>query len=154
MINLRQAKPIDRDFFLTTYNQEDSRNQMELDIVVPEDWYLLLISNPKSLWFIIEEDKTPLGLFNSFEKEDKLYFGIIVSKDKRRQGTARKALKKYLEFMDKEEMDSYLECFDSNFAKKLYLELGYKQMKEYKIIRGRKYIKMKRTFVNKKQTLD
>lgn len=147
-IKLKQLKNTDEEFFLKTYNQEDSRKQMELDIIIPEDWFLPLISNSKSLWFIIEEDKTPVGLFNSFEKEGKLYFGIIVSKDKRRQGIARKTLKKYLEFIDKEKVDSYLECFNENPAKALYKELGYKQMREYRTIRDRKYIKMKRRFVN------
>lgn len=150
MIELRQAIPEDKKFFLEIYNQEDSLDQMESKILIKEEWYPLLISNPNSLWFVIEEDKISLGLLNSYVKGDKIYFGIIVSKDKRRQGIARKALNKYLEFMDSQKMDSYLDCFSNNPAKKLYKELGYKQTGIYKKVRKRKFIQMKRTFVYKK----
>ena len=146
MIRLKQLQITDQKFFLKTYNQEDVRNQMELDIEIPEDWYEPLISNPTSLWFIIYHNKIPSGLFNSFQREGNLYFGIIISKKQRRQGIARKTLKKYIEFLNKEKVDSFLECFNDNPAKALYKELGYKQMKEYKMIRGRKWIMMKRKF--------
>lgn len=144
MIDLKPIQESDKDFFLETYNDDETLNNMESLIKVKPEWFPHIMNSPNSLWMTIQKDKSNVGLFNSFIKKDNIHFGIIVQKENRRQGVARKAIKKYLEFMDRDKVTSFLECFSDNPAINLYKELGYKQMREYRTIRNRKFIKMKR----------
>jgi RimJ/RimL family protein N-acetyltransferase len=142
MIKLRPANKKDKKFFLNCYNQKDSRNQMESDHVLHHLWYKDIISRPTSLWFIIEKDKKKVGLFNTFWRGEDYQWGVIIAKKHRRKGYAREAIKKILTITDNKKQDTFIQCFNDNPAKKLYEELGYKEVAGAIQIRDRKFIRM------------
>jgi len=145
-IKLKPITEEDKEYFLETYNNDEVLENMEHTIHIKPEWYHLIMNNPTSIWMVIMDGESKIGLFNSFFKQDKPFFGIIIQKDKRRQGAAREAIRLYHEFIDHESIDCYLQCFDDNPAKSLYEEMGYKRDREYKTIRNRKFVTMIRRY--------
>jgi len=73
-------------------------------------------------------------------------FGIIIKKEHRRNGYCTETIKQFLKTTDKKQIDTYLEVFSDNPIKNLYKRLGFKETGEFKIIRNRKFIEMKRNY--------
>ena len=146
-ITLRHLEPTDQAFFYKTYNDKTSRDNMEDDRVILKKWFPYIGGKKTSQWYVIEHDNMHVGLFNSFIKDDKLFWGIIIAKKERRKGYARLAIKEYLKIIDKKKVETHIECFEDNPAINLYKELGYKETDEFRMIRKRKFLRMLRTLV-------
>jgi hypothetical protein len=133
-MNLRQLSITDLPFLLEVRNDETTRVNLENDSVFTlaqcEEWFL--VRKPK--WYIIEVNNVRVGYIRTNEDE----VGIDVHPMYRRMGYAREAYKLYL----KDKKYASLWVFYDNFAKNLYIELGFVDNGNSKIIRGREYIQM------------
>ena len=148
---LKIIAPEDKKFFLKCYNDRSSLDNMENDHVLLKKHYQYVGGRLESMWFIILNNKgEKVGLFNSFIKDKKYFWGIIIHKDHRRKGYARDVIKNYLEITDRKNTDTYIKCFEDNPAKELYKQLGYVETDEYIMVRDRKFITMSR-IVNKEK---
>ena len=133
-----KLKPITEDnlrFLLLVRNEESTRTQLKNDsaftIEECEDWF----EKMKPKWLMIyTEDDVEVGYLRIHEN----LIGCDIHPNFRRRGYARAAYTKYLEDVDYAELD----VFENNFAKNLYLELGFKETGEVQDIRGRKYLRM------------
>jgi hypothetical protein len=134
MINLRLLSKEDLPFLLEIRNDYSTRINLENDSVFTleqcERWFETL----NSPWYIITKDEMPVGYIRTDGKE----IGCDIHPNHRRNGYAREAYNLILRDMD----TASLWVFDDNFAKSLYLELGFNETGEQKIVRGRNYIKM------------
>ena len=144
---LRNLEPTDSKFFYKVYNDPTSRDNMEDNRVILKKWFPYIGGKTTSKWYVIEHEGKKVGLFNSFIKDKNLFWGIIISKKERRKGYARAAIKEYLKLVDGKEISTLIDVFEDNPAKKLYEELGYQETGEFKIIRGKEFLRMKRPFV-------
>jgi ribosomal protein S18 acetylase RimI-like enzyme len=133
-MNLRQLSITDLPFLLEVRNDETTRVNLENDSVFTlaqsEEWFLF--SNPK--WYIIEVDNKRVG----YIRTDGDVVGVDIHPIYRRMGYAREAYKIYL----KDKNYASLWVFSNNFAKTLYIELGFVENGKTKTIRGREYIEM------------
>jgi len=131
---IRKLTKLDLPFLLEIRNHESTRVNLENDSVFDleqcEQWF----KNLKSPWYIIEVDNIPVGYIRT---EDD-YVGIDIHINHRRKGYAKKAFKKYL----KNKQHAKLWVFNDNFAKELYLELGFIENGNFKTIRDRQYVEM------------
>ena len=134
MVILKPLLFTDLPFLLEVRNHDSTRINLENDSIFNleqcEKWF----TNLKPSWYTINVDNTPVGYFRTEEN----CIGADIHIDYRRKGYAYQAYKEYL----KDKTYANLWVFEDNFAKQLYLKLGFKETSEVKIIRDRLYIKM------------
>jgi hypothetical protein len=122
------------EFLLEVRNHESTRQFLEnntiFDIEQCKNWFLTL----NSPWYIIIIDNQPVGYIRTNGDE----IGCDIHPNHRKKGYAKMAYLKLMENMS----NATLWVFDDNFAKELYLKIGFKKNGEQKIIRNKKYIKM------------
>jgi len=134
MVTLRPLLITDLSFLLEVRNHESTRVNLENDSTFTlnecEKWFGSL----KSPWYIIEINSHKVGYFRTNGDE----VGCDIHPDYRRKGYAKIAYEIYL----KDKKYASLWVFDDNFAKQLYLNLGFKPTRDTKFIRERLYIEM------------
>ena len=134
MVTLRPLLITDLPFLLEVRNHESTRINLENDSTFNlnerEKWF----GNLKSPWYIIEINNYKVGYFRTNKDE----VGCDIHPDYRRKGYAKIAYEIYL----KDKKYASLWVFDDNFAKQLYLNLGFKATENNKFIRERLYIEM------------
>jgi len=134
MVKLRPLLITDLPFLLEVRNHESTRVNLENDSTFTlnecEKWFGSL----KSPWYVVEVNNHKVGYFrtNGFE------IGCDIHPNYRRKGYAKIVYEIYL----KDKKYASLWVFDDNFAKQLYLNLGFKTTKNTKFIRKRLYIEM------------
>lgn len=133
-VKLRPLTINDLSFLLETRNDDSTRFYLEDDSVFNlgecKEWFKTLTSP----WFIIEIDNIRVGYLRTKDNE----VGCDIHPNFRKKGYARMAYNEYLKDKDY----AVLKVFEDNFAKNLYLSLGFKKSGDEGVIRGRKYIKM------------
>jgi len=122
------------EFLLEVRNHDSTRQFLENDSIFNIEQCKEWFNNLKSPWYIILVDSNPVGYIRTNGNE----IGCDIHPNHRRKGYAKMAYQKIMENMD----NVTLWVFDDNFAKDLYISLGFKQLNEEKTIRNRKYIKM------------
>ena len=127
------------EFLLEVRNDESTRKFLENDSVFTIDQCRNWFSTLENPWYVIIVDNNPVGYVRTNGNE----IGCDIHPNHRRNGYAKMAYLKILENMN----IATLWVFDDNFAKDLYLKIGFLPTGDTKIIRGRKYIKM---VINKK----
>jgi hypothetical protein len=134
MVILRSLIDQDLSFLLEIRNNSSTRINLENDSIFTleecEQWF----KNLKSPWYVIKVDNNKVGYFRTNGDE----IGCDIHPNYRRKGYAKDAYKLYL----KDKKYASLWVFDDNFAKQLYLDLGFKATGDIKFIRERLYIKM------------
>lgn len=140
MLELIPLTESDLPFLLEVRNDESTRSMLENDQIFTIDECLDWFKNHNPKWFIIKINKTSVGYIRTNGDE----VGCDIHPNFRRKGYAKVAYELYLK--DKEYATLWV--FEDNFAKKLYSKLNFKDTKEIKFIRGRKYRKM--YYLNKK----
>lgn len=133
-LELRQLNHEDLEFLLEVRNHESTRNFLENDSVFTIDQCREWFQKLTSPWYIISVNGLNVGYIRTDDNE----VGCDIHPNHRRKGYAKQAYIKYLENRDL----ATLWVFDDNFAKNLYLELGFVENEEFKIVRDRKYIRM------------
>ena len=133
-VKLRPLTINDLSFLLETRNDDSTRFYLEDDSVFNleecKEWFKTLTSP----WFIIEINNIRVGYLRTKDNE----VGCDIHPNFRKKGYARMAYNEYLKDKDY----AALKVFEDNFAKSLYLSLGFKKSGDEGSIRGRKYIKM------------
>lgn len=133
-MKLRRLNNLDLSFLLEVRNDETTRINLENDSIFTleqcTDWFF----KTDPIWYIIEVDNESVG----YIRTDGDVVGVDIHPNHRRKGYARSAYTIYL----KDKKYASLWVFDDNFAKNLYLDLGFVQNGNVKTIRGRKYIEM------------
>lgn len=131
---IRELTKLDLPFLLEIRNDESTRVNLENDSVFSieqcEEWF----ENLQSPWFIIEVNGKSVG----YIRTDGDLVGIDIHMDYRRQGYAKQAFKEYL----KDKKYSKLWVFEDNFAKELYIKLGFTETGNVKSIRDKSYVEM------------
>lgn len=131
---IRELTESDLSFLLEVRNHESTRKNLENNSVFTleqcKKWFKTLTSP----WFIIEINNTPIG----YIRIDNDYIGVDIHMDFRRKGYAKQAFLEYL----KNKKYAKLWVFDDNFAKDLYIKLGFKETGALKYIREKLYIEM------------
>jgi hypothetical protein len=134
MVILKPLTKEDLPFLLEIRNDNSTRINLENDSLFTleecEKWF----GNLKSPWYIIEINKLNVGYIRTNGDE----IGCDIHPNYRRKGYAKIAYEIYL----KNKTYASLWVFEDNFAKQLYLKLGFKPTGDIKIIRERPYIKM------------
>lgn len=134
-VTLRPLTEEDLEFLLEVRNDETTRSMLEADQVFTLEECKLWFKYVVHKWYIIENDEGErVGYFRVFEDQ----VGCDIHPNYRRKGYARSAYTNYL----KDKTFTKLWVFNDNFAKQLYLSLGFKENGNFKIIRNRKYIEM------------
>ena len=137
-INLRSLTINDLSFLLETRNDDSTRFYLEDDSVFNleecKEWFKTLTSP----WFIIEINNIRVGYIRTKDNE----MGCDIHPNFRKKGYARMAYNEYLK--DKDYVT--LKVFEDNFAKSLYLSLGFRKSGDEGSIRGRKYIWRRRSY--------
>lgn len=122
------------EFLLEVRNHESTRQFLENDSIFTIEECRQWFSNLQSPWYIILVDGNPVGYVRTNRNE----IGCDIHPNHRRKGYAKLAYQKLMENMS----SATLWVFDDNFAKNLYVSLGFKENGEQKFIRERKYIRM------------
>lgn len=134
MVTLRPLTKEDLPFLLEVRNDYSTRKNLENNSIFTleqcENWFSNLISP----WYIIEVNKFSVGYLRTNGDE----VGCDIHPDFRRRGYAKMAYELYL----KDKTYASLWVFSDNFAKDLYLKLGFKETGERGYVRGRSYLKM------------
>ena len=134
MVILRPLSKEDLPFLLEVRNDYSTRNNLENNSIFTLDQCQNWFNNLKSPWYIIEVNRVSVGYFRTNGDE----VGCDVHPDFRRKGYAKMAYELYL----KDKTYASLWVFSDNFAKDLYLKLGFKEIDKREFIRNRNYIKM------------
>ena len=134
MVTLRPLSKEDLPFLLEVRNDYSTRNNLENNSIFTLDQCQNWFNNLKSPWYIIEVNKVSVGYLRTNGDE----VGCDIHPDFRRKGYAKMAYELYL----KDKTYASLWVFSDNFAKDLYLKLGFKEIDERRFIRNRNYIKM------------
>ena len=134
MVKLTLLTKDDLSFLLEIRNDPTTRVNLENDSTFTLDQCELWFGTLTSPWYIIKIKDTPVGYFRT----DGLTIGCDIHPKYRRKGYVKQAYLKYLE--DKEYADLWV--FEDNFAKNLYMDLGFKEVNETKHMRNRLYVKM------------
>lgn len=134
-IKLVKMTPEHLSFLLEVRNDPTTRSMLENDTTFTleecERWFSTL----DDTWYIIENTSGEwVGYFRT--KGDQV--GCDIHPKFRKQGYARKAYTEYL----KNKTYSTLWVFDDNFAKDLYISLGFRENGNFRMIRDRKYVEM------------
>jgi|TARA_R110001592_G_scaffold120003_1_gene323770 hypothetical protein len=124
----------DLPFLLEVRNDISTRSYLEDNNIFNLNGCKKWFKSLTSPWYIIEVNSNRVGYFRT--KGDEV--GCDIHPNFRRKGYARIAYKEYL----KNHNYAILKVFEDNFAKNLYLSLGFKIIGEGEVIRGRKYLKM------------
>ena len=132
---IRELNELDLSFLLEVRNHESTRENLENNSIFSIEQCTKWFKTLNSPWFIIEVDNIPVG----YIRIDNEYIGIDIHMDFRKKGYAKQAFKEYLK--DKEH--AALWVFNDNFAKELYLQLGFFETGNIKDIRDKSYIEMK-----------
>jgi RimJ/RimL family protein N-acetyltransferase len=131
---LRRLTQSDLPFLLEVRNDETTRVNLENDSVFTlkecNQWFF----DKRPEWYIIEIENKKIG----YIRTDKFEIGVDIHPMYRRMGYAREAYTLYL----KDRQYASLWVFSDNFAKKLYLELGFKETGNKTKIRDKDYIEM------------
>ena len=134
MISIRPLTETDIPLLLEVRNDYSTRNNLENNSIFTLEECLIWFKTLNHPWYVIVSDGISVGYIRTNGDE----IGCDIHPNHRRNGYAREAYKLILKEMDK----ASLWVFDDNFAKDLYLKIGFKTTNEVKIIRGRKYINM------------
>ena len=134
MVILRPILIIDLPFLLEVRNHESTRVNLENDSIFTLNECKKWFGSLKSPWYVVEVNNHKVGYFRTNTNE----VGCDIHPDYRRKGYAKIAYEIYL----KDKKYASLWVFDNNFAKQLYLNLGFKVTGNIKFIRKRLYIKM------------
>lgn len=134
MVTLIKLTENDLSFLLEVRNDPSTRINLENDSIFNLDQCKIWFQSLTSTWYIINKNSVPVGYFRT----DGNTIGCDIHPMYRRNGYAKQAYIEYLK--DKEYADLWV--FEDNFAKNLYLDLGFKEIDEKKYIRNRLYIKM------------
>lgn len=134
MVTLRPLLITDLPFLLEVRNHESTRVNLENDSTFTLNECKKWFGSLNSPWYIIEINNHKVGYFRTNEFE----IGCDIHPDYRRKGYAKIAYEIYL----KDKKYASLWVFDNNFAKQLYLNLGFKPTGNTKFIRERLYIQM------------
>jgi hypothetical protein len=134
MVTLRLLTKEDLPFLLEVRNDYSTRNNLENNSTFTLDECQNWFDNLESPWYIIEVNRVSVGYFRTNGDE----VGCDIHPDFRRRGYAKMAYKLYL----KDKTYASLWVFSDNFAKDLYLKLGFKEIDEHEFVRDRNYIKM------------
>ena len=134
MVELILLTKDDLSFLLEIRNDLTARVNLENDSVFTLDQCKLWFDTLISPWYIIKINDISVGYFRT----DGVTVGCDIHPKHRRNGYAKQAYLKYLE--DKQYAELWV--FEDNFAKNLYVDLGFKEVNETKYIRNRLYIKM------------
>lgn len=133
-MNLRTLTKSDLPFLLEIRNHESTRvnleNDSEFTLEECEKWFELKKPN----WLVIEVDGQSVG----YVRIDGEYVGVDVHMEHRRRGYANQA---FIEYLKNKEL-AKLWVFNDNFAKQLYLKLGFAESGNVQQIRGRSYVEM------------
>jgi RimJ/RimL family protein N-acetyltransferase len=149
MVVLQQISIEDYDYWIELNNDPENLHFMESDREFDNEDFRAILSSDLVKWYLIKELNDELeyynvGLFTVYVRNSELYLGIIIDKNYRRQGFARKAFMDYLKYMDEAGIATNLCYFTDNFAAKLYESLGYIHTGEKKVVRGREFIYARR----------
>jgi hypothetical protein len=131
---IRELNELDLPFLLEVRNHESTRENLENNSVFSIEQCTKWFKTLNSPWFIIEVDNTPVG----YIRIDNEYVGIDIHMNFRKKGYAKQAFLEYL----KDKKYAKLWVFDNNFAKNLYIKLGFVETKNFKYIREKLYIEM------------
>jgi len=131
---IRELNELDLPFLLEVRNHESTRENLENNSVFSIEQCTKWFKTLNSPWFIIEVDNTPVG----YIRIDNEYVGIAIHMNFRKKGYAKQAFLEYL----KDKKYAKLWVFDNNFAKNLYIKLGFVETKNFKYIREKLYIEM------------
>ena len=131
---IRELTELDLPFLLEIRNHKSTRVNLEDDSIFDIDQCTKWFKTLTTPWFIIEVNNKPVGYIRV--KDDLI--GIDIHMDFRKKGYAKQAFKEYLK--DKEYAKLWV--FNDNFAKELYLKLGFIETGNIKTIRDRYYIEM------------
>jgi len=135
MIKLKLLTEEDLPFLLEVRNNDSTRFHLEDDSIFTLDKCKKWFGNLNSPWYIIETiEGNKIGYIRTNNSE----IGCDIHPNFRRKGYARMAYVEYL----KNKSYVTLKVFNDNFAKDLYLSLGFIEVGESKKIRGREYISM------------
>ena len=134
MVTLRPLTKEDLPFLLEVRNDYSTRRNLENNSIFTLDQCQNWFDNLKSPWYIIEVNRVSVGYLRTNGDE----IGCDIHPDFRRRGYAKMAYELYL----KDKAYASLWVFNDNFAKDLYLKLGFKETGERRFVRGRNYIKM------------
>lgn len=134
MVTLRPLLITDLPFLLEVRNHESTRVNLENDSTFTLNECKKWFGSLNSPWYIIEINNHKVGYFRT----NKFEIGCDIHPDYRRKGYAKIAYEIYL----KDKKYASLWVFDNNFAKQLYLNLGFKPTGNTKFIRERLYIQM------------
>ena len=122
------------EFLLEVRNHESTRQFLENDSIFNIEQCKKWFRSLNSPWYIILVDNNPVGYIRTNGNE----IGCDIHPNYRRMGYAGMAYQKIMKEMN----NATLWVFNDNFAKDLYLSLGFKYTGEEKEVRDRKYIKM------------
>ena len=134
MIKLRLLTENDLSFLLEIRNDESTRQFLENDSVFTLKESLKWFRQNKPGWFIIEINRIPVGYIRTNGDE----VGCDIHPNFRKKGYAKMAYEVYL----KGKSYASLWVFEENFAKDLYVKLGFIVNGKSKLIRNRNYIQM------------
>lgn len=135
MVTLRILTKEDLPFLLEVRNNDSTRNNLENNSIFTLDECQKWFSTLSSQWYIITNiHLESVGYFRTNGDE----VGCDIHPLHRRQGYAKEA---YLEYLKDKDYAS-LWVFADNFAKDLYLKLGFEETGYMRYVRGRIYIKM------------
>jgi ribosomal protein S18 acetylase RimI-like enzyme len=135
MVTLRLLTKEDLPFLLEVRNDYLTRRNLENNSIFNleqcESWFTNLVSP----WYIITNQYLEaVGYLRTNGDE----VGCDIHPLHRRNGYAKAAYQEYL----KDKTHASLWVFNDNFAKDLYLKLGFKETGERGFVRDRNYIKM------------
>ena len=122
------------EFLLEVRNHESTRQFLENDSIFDIEQCVEWFSTLKYPWYIIMVDNIPVGYIRTNGSD----IGCDIHPNHRKKGYAKMAYLKIMENME----SATLWVFDDNFAKDLYLKIGFLPTGESKMIRGREYINM------------
>ena len=122
------------EFLLEVRNDESTREFLENNSIFNLDQCKEWFRNLSYPWYIIIVNGEPVGYIRTNGSD----IGCDIHPNHRKKGYAKMA---YLKIMENMEIAT-LWVFDDNFAKDLYLKIGFLPTGESKMIRGREYIKM------------
>lgn len=135
VITLKLLTEEDLPFLIEVRNHESTRINLENNSVFTlkqcKKWFKTL----KDPWYLIKDNNIKIG----YIRINNEYIGVDIHIDHRKKGYAKLAWKEILSKIT----NAKLWVFDDNFAKQLYLDLGFIETENIKYIRKRKYIEMK-----------
>lgn len=135
MVVLRPLTKEDLSFLLEIRNDYSTRDNLENNSIFTLEQCKNWFDNLKSPWYIIvNQQLEAVGYLRTNGDE----VGCDIHPLHRKQGYAKAAYQEYL----KDKTYASLWVFNDNFAKDLYLKLGFKETGDVYSLRNRIYLKM------------